>query len=115
MKGLRQSERGGSVVCYVHSYIPHRLGRFARELRRCAGPFYAHLAERANEEIIEVDQELHGKPMDEDVASHLDRPPGTISLCALRRYVSKRGTVIASYNWHVAEDFHYRTKLLRTI
>jgi len=115
VRGLRRTERGGSVVCYVHSYVPRRLGRFVREFRRCVGPFYAHLAERSGEEIIEVEQELHGEPMNEDLASRLERTPGTMSLCALRRYTTRRGTLIASYNWHVAEEFHSRMKLMRSI
>ena len=38
---------------------------------------------------------------------------GAIGICALRRYRSRKGTLIASYNWHVAQDFHYHMKLLR--
>ncbi|MGO9701959.1 MAG: hypothetical protein ACLPX7_22150 [Xanthobacteraceae bacterium] len=28
---------------------------------------------------------------------------GAISVCALRRYVTGRETLVASYNWHVAQ------------
>jgi hypothetical protein len=27
--------------------------------------------------------------------------------------VTGKGTLVASYNWHVAQDFHYRMKLSR--
>jgi GntR family transcriptional regulator len=113
MEGLRRYEQGGNVLCYVQSYMPQRVSRYVRELARCVGPFYAHLAKRSNEEVLEVTQDLHGAAMDKQVAAHLQQRPGTISLCALRRYVTHRGTLIASYNWHVAQNFHYRIKLSR--
>lgn len=113
IKGLRRGELGGSVICYVHTYVPERLSRYVRELARCIGPFHAHLTKRTGEEIVEIEQDLCGEPMNRDVASHLRQNPGTISVCALRRYVTRKGTLVASYNWHVAEDFHYRMKLSR--
>ena len=111
MKGLRRDRPGGKIVCYIHSYMPPRMASYVRELPSCIGPFYAYLAERAGEDILEVEQDLNGGPMNADVARHLRRKRGTISLCALRRYITKRGTIIASYNWHVAEDFHYTMKI----
>ena len=32
--GLRRAELGGSVICYVHTYLPERLSRYVRELAR---------------------------------------------------------------------------------
>jgi GntR family transcriptional regulator len=115
MQGLRRNEPGGDDLCYVRSYIPRRLSRHVRELSQCVGPFYAHLAERAGEEILEVEQDLRGERMSKDVAARLRQKPGTISMCALRRYITRRGTLIASYNWHVARQFHYRMKLSRNV
>ena len=114
-KGLRSSEKGGDAVCYVHSYIAPRAGAFVPELRRCVGPFYAHLAKRTKEEILEVEQDIDGMPMTAEIAGHLKCKPGSISTCALRRYVTKKGTLIASFNWHVAKDFHYRMKMSRNV
>ena len=111
--GLRRAELRGSVICYVHTYLPERLSRYVRELPGCIGPFHAHLAKRTGEDIVEIEQDLRGEPMGKDVASNLGQKPGTISVCALRRYVTRRGTLVASYNWHVAQDFHYRMKLSR--
>lgn len=114
VKGLRRSRPGGNVLCYVHSYIPQRLSRYVKELPRCVGPFHAHLAKRAAEEIVEVEQDLRGSPMNKDVAARLQQKAAAIGICALRRYRSRKGTLIASYNWHVAQDFHYHMKLLRS-
>ncbi len=115
LKGLRRTEKGGNVFCYIHSYVAARAGAYVKELKRCVGPFYAHLAERTDEEIIEVDQDIHGTPMDAVMAKHLKCKIGTISTCAFRRYVTEKGTLIASYNWHVAKDFHYRMKMSRNL
>ena len=41
--------------------------------------------------------------------------PDSIAMCAFRRYTTRKGTLIASYNWHLAEDFHYRMKMSRAI
>jgi hypothetical protein len=43
--------------------------------------------------------------------NRLQKQTGTIGICASRRYVTRRGTLIASYNWHVAQDFHFRMKM----
>jgi GntR family transcriptional regulator len=115
MKGLRRDRPGGKIVCYIHSYMPPRMARYIRELRSCVGPFYAHLAKRSGEEILEVEQDLSGGPMNAEVARQLRRKRGTSSVCALRRYITQRGTIIASYNWHVAEDFHYRMKISKNL
>ncbi|MBS0536670.1 MAG: GntR family transcriptional regulator [Proteobacteria bacterium] len=115
LKGLRRHEKGGKIVCYLHSYVAPRAGKFVRELKRCVGPFYAHLSERSGEEIIDVEQDIFGVPMDGEMARHLDNKAGAVATCALRRYITRKGTLIASYNWHDAENFYYRMKMSRTI
>ena len=115
LKGLRRREEGGKIFCYLHSYIAPRAGIYVRELANCVGPFYAHLAERTGEEILDVKQDIYGTPMTTEIASRLKCKTGTIAICALRRYVTKNGTLIASYNWHEAENFYYRMKISRTI
>ena len=115
VEGLRSHEKGGKAICYVHSYIAPRAKSFVRELRRCVGPFYAHLANRTGEDILEVRQDIFGMPMNSKMAGHLKCKPDSIAMCAFRRYATRKGTLIASYNWHLAEDFHYRMKLSRAI
>jgi GntR family transcriptional regulator len=115
VEGLRSHEKGGKAICYVHSYIAPRAKSFVRELRRCVGPFYAHLANRTGEDILEVRQDIFGTPMNSKMAGHLNCKPCSIAMCAFRRYATRKGTLIASYNWHLAEDFHYRMKMSRAI
>ena len=113
LKGLRR--KGGKIVCYLHSYVAPRAGKFVRELRRCVGPFYAHLSERTGEEIIDVEQEIFGAPKIAEVSENLDRQADAVWTGPLRRYITRKGTLIASYNWHDAANFHYRMKMSRTI
>jgi DNA-binding GntR family transcriptional regulator len=115
VEGLRRHEKGGTAFCYLHSYVAPRAKAYVRELRRCVGPFYAHLANRTREDILEVRQDIFGTPMNARIASHLKCKTDTIAMCAFRRYITKKGTLIASYNWHVAENFHYRMKMSRAI
>jgi len=115
LRGVRRHEPRGKVICYVHSYVAPRAGTFVRELKRCVGPFYARLSELTGEEIIDVEQDIYGTAMSAEIAARLKCKTGTIATCALRRYISKKGTLIASYNWHEAESFYYRMKMSRAI
>ena len=115
IKGVRRMHAGGEVVCYIHSYIPKRLSRLVGELPGCVGPFYALLSKRAREDIIEADQEIRGEPMTREMARALGRKPGDPSICALRRYTSAKGTLITSFNWHIAENFLFQMKLQKNL
>lgn len=115
VKGIRREREGGVVVSFTHSYIPHRLSRHVAGLPGCVGPFYAQLARLAREEILEADQEIRGEPMAKEIAMHLGREPGDIAICALRRYTSAKGPIIASLNWQVAENFKFQMKLLKNL
>lgn len=115
VEGLRRHEKDGKAFCCVHSYIAPRAKAYVRELKRCVGPFYAHLANRAGEEILEVRHDIFGMPMSSKIAGHLNCKAGTTTMCAFRCYITRSGTLIASYNWHVAEHFHYRMKMSRAM
>ena len=96
VKGMRQTHVGGKVLSYTHSYIPERLSRFVEELPNCVGPFYAHLSKRSREEIVEADQEIVGERMDKEIAKSLSRKEGDIAICAVRRYIARKGPIITS-------------------
>jgi DNA-binding GntR family transcriptional regulator len=115
VEGLRSHEKGGKAICCVHSYIAPRAKPYVRDLKRCVGPFYSYLANHTGENIIEVQQDIFGTAMNSKVAGRLKCKIGTIATCAFRRYVTSKGTLIASYNWHIAEQFHYRMKMSRAI
>jgi GntR family transcriptional regulator len=111
VKGLRSVSPGGAPICWTHSYVPWRLAGFGPELRDCRGPFYAHLETRSGERILQAEQEISAETMNSEIAQALDCRPGSVTLCVLRRYLTENGTLIASLNWHRAEDFRYRMRL----
>jgi DNA-binding GntR family transcriptional regulator len=113
MRGLRQDHEGGKPICYIHSYIPERLAWIGPELPGCLGPFYGHIEQRSNEPIVEAVQEISGETMTAPVAHALGRRPGSVTLRVLRRYMSARGVLITSLNWHPADDFVVRTQIQR--
>jgi GntR family transcriptional regulator len=115
VKGVRRTHAGGDVVCFIHSYIPKRLTRFVSDLPGCVGPFYALLSRLAREDIMEADQEIRGERMNREIARHLGRKPGEMAICALRRYKGSKGPLITSLNWHVAESYLFRMKLLKNL
>jgi GntR family transcriptional regulator len=113
IKGVRRTERGGEAICLTHSYIPKRLDWIKPEIPSCIGPFYALLERRAGEPIIDAVQEIRAEPMTAEIARGLGAHRGDYALRLLRRYSSRKGTLIASFNWHDARDFTYRMQLQR--
>jgi DNA-binding GntR family transcriptional regulator len=115
VEGLRSHEKGRKPICYIHSYIAPHAESFVRDLKRCVGPFYAYLASATDEDILEVRQDIFGATMNAKMVAYLKCKADAIATCAFRRYVTGKGTLIASYNWHVAEQFHYRMKMSRAL
>jgi GntR family transcriptional regulator len=114
VKGIRWTKRGGEPICVTHSYIPERFAWIKPELPTCVGPFYALLEERAREPIVDAVQEIMAEPMTRTIAAGLGARQGDYALRLLRRYASRKGTLVASFNWHPASAFTYRMQLQRT-
>jgi DNA-binding GntR family transcriptional regulator len=112
--GIRSEHRGGRHICYNMSYIPARLADLAEKMPASFGPFYTLLADQAQEPITHVVQEITAAPMPAHVAAALNLPQNTNGLCVHRRYVSAPGVLIASFNWHEAEQFVFRMELGRS-
>jgi GntR family transcriptional regulator len=111
--GLRSPHPGEAPFSYVRAYVPERLSWITPELPDCVGPFYAHVEQRTKEPIVKAEQEISAVAMPAEAAAALGCPDGSFALLMLRRYVSRRGTLVASFNWHVASDFTYRMALQR--
>lgn len=111
VKGVRRAHDGGAVMCFTHSFIPKRLGRFVRELPGCVGPFYAHLSRRAGEDIVTAEQTIRGDRMDRESARRLGGRTGDAVICAIRRYESAQGPLITSFNWHAVDGFSFHMTL----
>lgn len=114
VRALRLQERGGDPICVTHSYIPERLAWIEEEIPGCVGPFYALLEARAGEPVSDAVQEIKAEPMPRPIASALGVRPGDYALRLLRRYSSRKGTLIASFSWHPADSFTYRMQLQRS-
>jgi DNA-binding GntR family transcriptional regulator len=111
--GVRWDKPGGSPICFIHSYIPSRYAAIVANFPKTIGPFYALLEKRSNEAIEEVVQDITAVAMPDEAVRNLGLTPGSISLLLLRRYTTKSGTLIASFNWHRADQFSYRMQLHR--
>lgn len=114
ISGVRLTRRGGEAICVTHSYIPERLAWIEPEIPACIGPFYALLEARSGEAIADAVQEIKAEPMTPEMVSTLGMEEGAYALRLLRRYSSRKGTLIASYNWHPADVFSYRMQLQRS-
>jgi GntR family transcriptional regulator len=111
--GLRSLSPEAKPFCLTKSYIPDRLAWIAPELPGCIGPFYAHIEKRANEPILTAEQHMSAGRMTPEVATALGVGQDEVSLLMMRRYMSAKGTVIASFNWHNAAEFTYRMAIQR--
>jgi DNA-binding GntR family transcriptional regulator len=71
------------------------------------------MEKRSNEPILSAEQEIRAERMTPEIAQALGRSQQDIALLMLRRYVSDKGTMVASFNWHIASEFTYRMALQR--
>jgi GntR family transcriptional regulator len=112
--GVRRDRAGGDVICTTTSYIPDRLAWVGPKLPGCIGPFYSLIERCSGETILEAVQEIKATPMAPDLEALTGQTEQAIALCLLRRYSSRIGTMIASYNWHPADRFTYRMRFERS-
>lgn len=113
IRSVRRTAPDGDPICVTHSYIPERLAWIEPEIRDCVGPMYALLQSRANEPIVSAVQEIRSEPMSRPIAELLRAQEHACSLRLLRRYASRKGTMIASFNWHPGDGFTYSMELQR--
>lgn len=111
--GVRWDKPGGTPISYIQSYLPRHFAAVVQGFATVRGPFYAVLEKESGEAIEEVTQEISAVPMPDAVIKALGLRPGSLSLLLLRRYMTKSGTLIASFNWHRADEFTYRMQIHR--
>jgi len=111
--GVRWDRPGGAPICFIHSYVPIRFASVVPEFPHVTGPFYSLLERKSGEPIEEVVQEISAVAMPDAAIRNLGLMPGSLSLLLLRRYTTRSGTLIASFNWHRADQFTYRMQLHR--
>ncbi len=111
--GMRWTEPGGVPLAYVESYVPAEFAGVVDGFWNVRLPFYSLLQEASGRMITEVFQEIRALEMPRNIAGTFGLEDGSWSLQLLRRYVTREGTLIASFNWHRADQFVYRMNLLR--
>lgn len=111
--GVRWTAPGGRPLCYIQCYVPERFAEVVPEFAEQNGPFFDLLERKSGETIMEAQQEIRAVPMPAEMARAIGLKPGAQALQLSRRYLTARGILIASLNWHPAEQMVYRTRVRR--
>ncbi len=112
--GVRWTEPGGKPICYIQSYVPKRFEHVVEQFPGHQGPFFELLERHAEGTIEEVVQEIRALPMPVEFSRQLGLKPGSWSMQLLRRYVTEGGVLIASFNWHPADQMTYVMRIHRS-
>ncbi|HVV92973.1 MAG TPA: GntR family transcriptional regulator [Hyphomicrobiales bacterium] len=115
VQGVRWTERGGTPIAYIESYIPTEFKAIVDTFVDLEVPFYSVLEKASGRTIDEVTQEIRALGMPRHVANAFGMPEGSTSLQLLRRYVARGGILIASINWHRADQFTYEMVIHRRV
>ena len=113
VEGVRWTEPGGRPICYIESYVPERFEGLVAKFSDHQGPFFDLLERHAREPIEETQQEIRAMIMPPAISRQLGLPSGALSLQLLRRYVTAGGVLIASFNWHAADQLTYKMRIRR--
>lgn len=114
INGVRWTEPGGKPICYIQSYVPKRFEHVVEQFPGHQGPFFELLERHAEGTIEEVVQEIRALPMPVEFSRQLGLKPGSWSMQLLRRYVTEAGVLIASFNWHPADQMTYVMRIHRS-
>lgn len=105
--GVRWTEPGGKPICYIQSFIPARYEHVIPMLEGNQGPFFALLEAHSEGRIEEVTQEIRALLMPQHISRQLGLAPGVVALQLFRRYLMQSDVLIASFNWHPADQMTY--------
>jgi GntR family transcriptional regulator len=113
--GVRWTERGGTPLAFIESYVPMEFTPIVDTFWNATVPFYSILEQISGRTIDEVWQEIRAVEMPRRVANAFGLAEGSTSLQLFRRYVARGGILIASINWHRADQFTYQMLIHRRI
>ena len=111
--GVRWTRPGGTPICYIQSYIPSRFEHVIPHLDGHQGPLFALLERHSDGKIEEAVQEIRALPMPPEIERQLGLSKGSWALQLLRRYLTDQGVLIASFNWHPADQMVYMMRIHR--
>lgn len=112
--GVRWTEPGGRSICMIESYVPPRYAHVVAAFEDHSGPFFSLLESQGDGPIEQVVQEIRAVAMPARVSRQLGLRPDALALQLLRRYSTRGGVLIASFNWHPADRFTYTMTIDRT-
>ena len=110
---MRWTHPGGRAICHVQSFIPLRFADAVAKLEDHEGPFFSLLERHAEGPIEEVVQEIRAEQMPPEISRTLGLPNGSWALQLLRRYSTAGRVMIASFNWHPADQLTYTMRIER--
>lgn len=113
IEGIRWTAPGGTPICFIQSWFPARFAALVPRMEAHDGPLFALLEAEAGHPVEEAVQEISARPMPDRIARLLGQRPGTIALVLLRRYVTSGGVLIASCNWHPADQMTHVMRIRR--
>lgn len=111
--GVRWTHPGGRAICHIQSFIPLTYADAVAELESHEGPFFNLLERYTDGPIEEVEQEIRAAEMPPEISRTLGLPNGSWALQLLRRYRTAGGIMIASFNWHPADQLTYTMRIER--
>jgi GntR family transcriptional regulator len=115
IRGIRRAPGREDPIAYVAAHVPAAQTHLAEDLVAAVGPIYAVLERLTGRPIAEAEQEIAAVPMPPRVRRALGAGANAIALRFVRRYRAADGSLlITSINWHPAEHFTYRTRIVRT-
>ena len=115
VQGVRWNERGGTPIAHIESYIPTEFRAVVDTFWNLDVPFYSVLEKSSGRTIDEVTQEIRAVEMPRHVANAFGLPEASTSLQLMRRYIARGGVLIASINWHRADQYTYQMVIHRRI
>jgi GntR family transcriptional regulator len=113
--GVRWTERGGTPISFIESYIPIEFQDVVDTFWNVRIPFYSVLEQNSGRTIEEVVQEIRAVTMPRHVANAFGLPEGSVALQLQRRYRTASGVLIVSTNWHRGDQFTYEMLIHRHV
>jgi len=110
---VRWTAPGGRPLCFIQSYVPERFAPLVSEFSKQNGPFFDLLERKSGETIIEAQQDIRALPMPNEMARAIGLKSEAQAVQLARRYITARGVLIVSLNWHPADQMVFRTKVRR--
>jgi GntR family transcriptional regulator len=100
-------------LAFVHSYVPGRLAERLSPRALLKLPLSSAIEDTGGLKITDVRHLVGAKLANDEVAAHLEIPPGSPVLFVERNYFSKKNLVLRTLGFYRSDLFRYELKLKR--